>query len=140
MFQGVAVLLSGATQRLLWGELQLTEDFPNMARMIFDVELSLDDFGEAFSGPQLGREACGLRTAQDDLHECFPLPFGKFRRPSRGRFVSQAVEPLTPHCLFPAFDGRRRNIQRPNDLGVFFARKKKPPSSQTASLLLQSAS
>ena len=70
-----------------------------MARMIFDVELSPDDFGKAFSGPQLGREACGLRTAQEDLHKRFPLPFGKFRRPSRGRFASQAVEPLTPHCL-----------------------------------------
>ena len=111
-----------------------------MARMIFDAEPSPDDFGEAFSRPQVGRKTRGLRAAQENLCQRFALPFGKFRRSSRRRFASQSVDPVTPNDLFPAFDGRRRNIQRPNDFGIFFARKKKPPSSQTASLLLQSAS
>jgi len=116
------------------------QDFQNVIRMMFDAERPLDNFGKASSSPQIGREARGQCASQQDSHQRFPLPFGQLGWPSRRRLGLQAIEPSALNNLFPSRDGRRRNIQCPDDLGVPLARKKKPPGSQATSFLLRLAS
>lgn len=116
------------------------QDFQYVIRMMFDAERPLNDLGQAFSSPQIGRKARGQRALQKDSHQRFPLPFGQLGRPSRRRLGPQAVEPFASNSFLPASDGRPRNIQCPDDSGVPLARKKKPPGSQTTGFLLRLAS
>jgi hypothetical protein len=111
-----------------------------MMRMMLHLELLLNDVGNAFPSPQIGRKPGSLCAIQKNTNEFFPLFVGQFGRSSVGRLRSQSFESIALNDLLPPPHRRCRCIQRLGDFDILLACKKKTTANQTASLLLRLAS
>src|SRR6516162_7468948 len=70
--------------------------------MIDDMEAIADELHDPAAGPQGGRIAERLRTAQDPARERLPLLHGQLRRTARGGARPDAIASPAQVCPFPA--------------------------------------
>ena len=138
--QCVGILLSRPALGPLWREVQMAKDLQHMMRMIVHLELPLDSLSNAFSGPQIGREAGGSRPLQEDAHERLLSLLGQLGRSSGDRLCRQSFEAVALNDLSPSPHRRWRRIQRSTHIDVSLALQKKTARDQTTSLLLSLAS
>lgn len=106
----VLVALRGAALGLLMAPAHLAQEPADVVAVVTDVELALDDFGDAGRGPKVGAVARGNRSLQEDLLEGALLLLCELGRPARSDLDLESVIATCLARVSPPHHARRSAV------------------------------
>ena len=133
-FDLLLIPLDGPRDRHLGCPPQLLQEPRDVALVIGDAELFLDDLGHTRTGPNLAPEAVGLRPMREKVGDQSPLIRSEFGGAAVGQVRQQCRGAVATCTSDPSTDGALTDTERDGDLPLLPAELLQMPGTHPAPL------